>query len=42
VGQIEIPVRTQSLERRKLFRRKSCAFHIEADGLRCQPLSRPP
>src|SRR5713226_249242 len=26
VGQIEIPVCTQSLERRKLFRRKSCAF----------------
>jgi len=33
VGQIEIPFRSQSLERRKLFGGKSCAFHIEADGL---------
>ena len=33
VGQIEIPVRPQSLERRKLFGGKPCAFHIEADGL---------
>lgn len=33
VGQVKIPVRSQGLERRKLFGRESCAFHIEADGL---------
>ena len=33
VGQIEVPLRSQCLERRKQFSRKSCAFHIESNGL---------